>query len=124
MQQRSRRPAFFATFDGADPNAATPVRTSSTTPLQALYMMNDPFVHQQSEAFARRLLRSHPDEPSRIREALYLAYGRPATDDEIQTAMAYENEYAAKSGPSADPQESLAAYLRVLFASNEFFYID
>ncbi|MGH9847229.1 MAG: PSD1 and planctomycete cytochrome C domain-containing protein, partial [Blastocatellia bacterium] len=46
MTQRIQRHPYLAIFDGADPSASTPVRTTSTTPLQALYLLNDAFVHE------------------------------------------------------------------------------
>ncbi len=52
MTQRIQRHPYLAIFDGADPAASTPVRTTSTTPLQALYLLNDAFVHEQSKQFA------------------------------------------------------------------------
>jgi hypothetical protein len=33
-----------------------PARLTSTTPLQALYLLNDAFVHEQASGFARRVL--------------------------------------------------------------------
>src|SRR5206468_9698451 len=45
MNQRLRRHPFLALFDGPDPNASTPRRTETTVPTQALFLMNDPFVH-------------------------------------------------------------------------------
>src|SRR5579871_3215853 len=44
MTQRIQRHPFLGLFDGADTNASTARRVTSTTPLQALYLMNDPFV--------------------------------------------------------------------------------
>src|SRR5439155_634956 len=55
MQQRIKKHPFLETFDGADPNATTAVRSISTTPIQALFMMNDPFVHEQADQFAVRI---------------------------------------------------------------------
>lgn len=62
MTQRIQRHPYLAIFDGADPSASTAFRMTSTTPLQALYLLNDPFVHEQSEKFAGRLL-SETDRP-------------------------------------------------------------
>src|SRR5262249_6404849 len=66
MQQRSQRHPFFALFDGADTNASTDRRITSTTPLQALYLMNDPLVHAQAKAFAARVLTEGKDDATRI----------------------------------------------------------
>src|SRR5262249_48134076 len=54
MQQRIKKNPFLETFDGADPNATTAIRAVSTTPIQALFMMNDPLAHDEADAFAVR----------------------------------------------------------------------
>src|SRR5206468_9455920 len=56
MTQRLQRHPYLALFDGPDTNASTERRASSTVPLQALYLMNHPFVREQAEGLARRLL--------------------------------------------------------------------
>ena len=53
---------FLALFDGADPNATTPSRRATTVPTQALFFLNDPFVHAKSEKCAARLQSARPDE--------------------------------------------------------------
>ena len=82
MTQRIRRHPFLALFDGPDPNASTAKRSITTVPTQALFFMNDPFVHEQAEGFARRLLAAHADEADRIRLAyrMALAAGRLAEE--------------------------------------------
>src|SRR5204863_398311 len=50
MTQRIARHPYLALFDGPDTNASTARRVSSTTPLQALFLLNDPFVHRLAEA--------------------------------------------------------------------------
>lgn len=55
MTPRIQRHPYLAIFDGADPSTSTPARQTSTTPLQALYLLNDKFVHEQAEGLARRL---------------------------------------------------------------------
>ena len=69
MTQRIQRHPFLAIFDGADTNASTPQRITSTTPLQALFLLNDPFVHEQAKRFAERVLRSEGDDEPRIDRA-------------------------------------------------------
>ncbi len=56
MQKRNRR-RFFALFDGADPNASTPLRDVTTVPTQALFFLNDPFLHERAAKFAARAAR-------------------------------------------------------------------
>ena len=57
MQQRLRKNPYLALFDGADPSSSTGVRLPSTTPLQALFLMNDPLAHTRAAKFAERMHR-------------------------------------------------------------------
>ena len=49
MTQRIKRHPFLALFDGPDPNTSTASRQTTTVPPQALFFMNDPFVHSRAE---------------------------------------------------------------------------
>ena len=91
MTQRFQRHPFFGLFDGADTNTSTDRRLTSTTPLQALYLMNDPFVHAQAKKFAERIAGENGKNPStdRIHHAYLLLYGRPPNKEEINAAMNY-----------------------------------
>src|SRR5206468_10515346 len=62
VQQRLRRRRILEVFDGADPNATTPDRPLSTTALQALYLMNDPFVHDRAGELAGRVESASPED--------------------------------------------------------------
>ncbi len=123
MTQRTRRHPFLALFDGADPNASTAQRNTTTVPTQALYFLNDPFVHDQADKFAARLLQGAPDDAARIDLAHRLAYGRPATLEETRTAELYLRKYM-QGLPEKQAAAAWASYCRVLFAANEFIYID
>ena len=46
---------FLECLDCADPNVNTPVRNTTLTALQALALLNDPFMLKQAECFAERL---------------------------------------------------------------------
>src|SRR6185295_562315 len=82
MTQRIQRHPFLSLFDGPDTNASTPTRTTSTTSLQALFLMNDPFVHGQARKFAARLLAERSDDAGRIERAFLLAFNRSPTVEE------------------------------------------
>jgi hypothetical protein len=127
MQQRIRKHPFFATFDGADTNTSTGARFVSTTPLQALFLMNDPFSHRQAAGLAQRVIAASTRDDRRVGDAIQLAFGRPATATEIADAIVYLAGYRARL-PAGDPAaaEPLAwsSYARILLSSNEFVYID
>jgi mono/diheme cytochrome c family protein len=124
MQQRFQRHPFFALFDGADTNASTDRRITSTTPLQALFLMNDPLVHEQAKKFAARVVNDGKDDAARIARAYVLLYGRAPTADETTTAVAYLAKITAKLSDSSKPNSAWESLARALFLSNEFVYID
>ncbi|MFL5242948.1 MAG: DUF1553 domain-containing protein [Gemmataceae bacterium] len=129
MTQRLQRHPFLALFDGPDTNHSTDKRTSSTVPLQALYLMNNPFIKDQAETLAKKLIAATAEEPRRIERLIELAWGRPPVPTEVQKAVAYVNEYkkeVAKTGVSHDKRELEAwtSYARIVLTANEFFYVD
>ncbi len=129
IQQRLRRRRVLEVFDGADPNVTTPDRPLSTTAIQALYLMNDPFVHERAGELAGRLMADAGDDGGRIGRAYRLALGRPATAEEVEAGLAYladARPALAEAGVPDDrlPRASLESLVRVLFASNEFLFVD
>jgi hypothetical protein len=129
MQQRIRAHPQLSIFDGADTNAAIGERVPSTTPLQALFMMNDPFVHKQADLFAVRVGMAYADDAKRIEYACHLAFGRKPTAAELAKGLAYLRDVRADLTEINTPDEALtraalASYLRVLLSSSEFIFVD
>jgi len=125
MTQRIKRHPFLSLFDGADPNTTTGKRESTITPSQALFMMNDDFMHQRSTAFAQRLIRECPSEDEQIIRLYESAYARHPSDQELQQSRQFLQRYSLKIPEGADRTVlSLAAYLRVILSSNEFLYLN
>ena len=86
---RDEEPRSLVVFDFADSSAITGTRETSNTANQALYMMNNPFVVRQSEAFARRILDSNSRLNDHIGQAFLLAYGREPTAQERSVTTAF-----------------------------------
>jgi hypothetical protein len=128
MQQRIRKEPFLAIFDGADPNTNTAERQVSTTAIQALWMMNDPFVHTQAKHLAERIMKAASDTPRRVNEAYLLAFGRSATPQEQKLAQEFlaqsRGELKACDAPGDQDTAALASLMRVLLSSNEFIFVD
>ncbi len=129
MTQRIQRHPFLAIFDGADPAASTPSRPVSTTPVQALYFLNDPFVHKQAEGFARRVISHTEDRDERLRFAYRLALGRFPTPLELESStklLAVIESAMVSSEVSEQEAESQSwqSLLRSVFRLNEFVYLD
>ncbi|MDP7276633.1 MAG: PSD1 and planctomycete cytochrome C domain-containing protein [Planctomycetaceae bacterium] len=128
MVQRNRRHPYLALFDAADPNQSVASRQPTTTPTQALYLMNSPFVHARSEGLAIRLLASPGDPEHVVRLAFEMAHGRLPGDREVQNAVAFVTGYREKLSNKGDPRkQDLAAWsalARVLLTSNAFLHVD
>jgi hypothetical protein len=129
LHQRIQMQPILGIFDCADPNSATGQRSLSTTALQALFMMNDIFVHQQAERFAERLIAAGGNTGERIGFAYQAAFGRAATPAELREGAEYlaaiEPKFAAAKVPAEKlPRAAWASYCRVIYGSNEFIYVD
>ncbi|MCO8122948.1 DUF1553 domain-containing protein [Stieleria sp. TO1_6] len=114
---RSGRNHMLDVFDCPDPSTTAPKRSVTTTPLQALTLMNNSFVLRMADRFASRVQWESDDQitepPGAVLERIYrLAYGRSPADDERATAT----EFIESHG--------LSAYCRVILNSNEFIYVD
>lgn len=129
MQQRLRKHPYLALFDGADPSSSTGIRLPSTTPLQALFLMNDPLVHEAADKFAGRVIAEEPDESRRIDLAYLITLNRePVAEEQRECAeflSLYRKKLAALKTP-ADRIERLAwsALARALLSGNEFVFVD
>ncbi|MFM8954138.1 MAG: DUF1549 and DUF1553 domain-containing protein, partial [Planctomycetaceae bacterium] len=124
---RLRRHPMLGLFDGADPNAATPGRETSTVPTQALYFLNDPFFHECAAAFARRVAEGSGDDGARLQTACRLAFQRPATVSEQERAVRFLDDVSARltDVPEAGRRDAAwVALARVLLAGNEFITVD
>ena len=129
MQQRLKRHPFLALFDGADTNVSTARRELTTVPTQALYLMNNEFVHQRAAGLARRLLSGASDEPSRIQQTWQLALGRGPTSDEAADVSAFMKQYAEAVAENDQSKESVemkawSALARTILTRNEFLFVD
>jgi hypothetical protein len=100
-------------LDCPDPSVATPRRSVTTTPLQALTLLNDAFVEHYAERFAIRLKLECGGDPSgQIVQAYELALARQPTDEEL----ALGQQFATRHG--------LTQFCVVLFNTSEFLYFD
>jgi hypothetical protein len=100
---RQRPDGVFGAFDCPDGGQIAPKRTSSTTPLQALNLLNSRFIMQQAELFAKRV--RNP------RQAFELAFGRTPTPAELTAAEEFIRE------------QGMTLFCRALFNANEFVYV-
>jgi hypothetical protein len=127
MTQRSRKHPYLTLFDAADNNISTAERLTTTTPTQALYLMNDPFVHEQSTGLAKKLLAA--EDAKRIPLAYELTSGRIPSVEETAWTESFLAAYAKRAAELGQPaeQQSLSAWSalsRVLLTSNALMYVN
>ncbi|MCC2671894.1 MAG: Planctomycete cytochrome, partial [Armatimonadetes bacterium] len=108
---RGFRDDLLGTFDCPETAQRTPRRPSTTTALQALSLLNGPFMTQQAGFLAERVQREAGAVPAaQITRAFQLAFGRLPTGDEQRAAA----DLTRKHG--------LPALCRALMNANEFLY--
>ncbi|WP_237227266.1 DUF1553 domain-containing protein [Rubinisphaera sp. JC750] len=99
-------------FDQPDCAFSTPKRAETTTPLQALTMLNHSFTLDMSRSLAERLQRESGDDvDSQIRRAFQLCYSRPPSQEELTGCRAHVAEYG------------LPSLCRVLLNTTELIYV-
>jgi mono/diheme cytochrome c family protein len=110
---RMQLDGVFGAFDCPDAGQVAPRRTRSTTPLQALNLLNSSFMVQQADLFAGRLRReAGPDAGAQVDRGFRLAFGRgPDPDERAAAVRLVEHE-----GP--------AAFCRALLNANEFVHVE
>ena len=99
-------------FDCPDPSVATPQRSVSNTPVQALTLLNNDFVLRQAGLFSDRLKKEAGSKAvDQIRRAYELLYGREPNAAELSLGSRFL------------ASQPLHIYTRALFNANEFVYV-
>ncbi|MEM6777985.1 MAG: PSD1 and planctomycete cytochrome C domain-containing protein [Planctomycetota bacterium] len=113
-QERMRRvdDRIFTAFDFPDCGQIRAKRPVSTTPLQALNLMNSDFVVEQSELLARRAMKdAGEDLPEQVTRCFELLFCRKPSTSELATSR----QLAEKHG--------LRLLCRTLINTNEFAFL-
>jgi len=133
-------------FDTPNTFEAWHTRKNTVTPAQSLDILNNDLILQWAQALAGRVMsESRPSSESweLVDRAFKLSYGRAATADEVKTATDFLDQQTAivakrlasagtkpalptKTIEGMDPARA-AAFVdlcQMLFASNEFLYIN
>lgn len=110
---RSVKDDILGPFDCPDATLPEPKRVVTTTALQALSLLNNPFVLDQARFFAERLVReSGPsDLRAQIVRAFHLAFGRPPAEIEVAASINLVQAHG------------LWVFCRALLNANEFVYV-
>ena len=124
---RNSLPRALDVFDFAEPSLVVGSRETSNTADQALFLLNNPFMLEQSDAIARQLIRSSSNQSERTARAFTMVFGRPATQKELRTAADFFRK--ADDGKKSTPAEqkvfqALSQFCQALLCSAEFRLIN
>ncbi len=145
MTKRQRILPMMTAFDFCDSTRPCGKRDVTTVAPQALAMLNNHFIHQQSDSLANRIASEAGDEiGKRVELAWQYVLGREPREEE--TAMAVQHlreqserfrawQFQRQSNVDASPRElnvkqklpellALASLCHVLLNTNEFLYVD
>jgi hypothetical protein len=115
---------MFLAFDYPIPFSTMGRRSVSNVPAQALTMMNNPFVLQQAELWAKRVLADKGLTPRQRIERMYVtAFGRPATAGELADASAFLAEQARINGRTIE-ERAWTDLCHVLVNVKEFIFVN
>lgn len=115
---RDNLPDVLEQFDVANPNLVIGDRDVTNVPLQALYLMNGPFVQEQAAALAQRMMKEKPTQSERIRRAFSLCFNRAPDTKEQQLAESFFHTAAG------DETKLMVAFCQSLLSSAEFRFAD
>ena len=109
---RSVPDPFMESLDCADPSLLVPKRNSTLTAIQALALLNDPLMVEQSRHLANRLRSAGDSLEEQIGYGFRLTLGRRATQEEVRELAANATEHGLENSA------------RLLLNSNEFIFVD
>ena len=113
MTVHSARNPLLEALDCPDPSSKTPKRNVSTTPTQALEMMNDVFVLRQARILAERVRKgAGTDANKQCMAAVGLTLCRKPSQNELSKAASFLKT------------NTLEMYCWALLNSGEFAYVD
>jgi hypothetical protein len=96
----------YRIFDFANPDMHNPQRAETTVPQQALFLMNSPFVIEQSRALATRV---SGNDKEKITQLYRLVLQRKPTAGQLNTAVHFI-AFAKNEPPNAEPKAPLTAW--------------
>lgn len=113
LKPRVLQDATFGEFDCPDASQVAPKRNVSTTALQALNLLNSPFMAQQASEFAARVRREAGDDAAaQARRAFLLAFARAPDGEELTRSIQLVEAHGLES------------LCRGIYNASEFIYVD
>ena len=108
-------------FDAPTTTDSCAARMTSVVPTQALLLMNDDFIEEQSGFLAERAVAERGDELPRVLTRMFeLALGRPPDPSRLHEVVSFVRSRESHG----DRRSALADLAHVMFNSSEFVYVE
>ncbi|MFG0289595.1 MAG: PSD1 and planctomycete cytochrome C domain-containing protein [Rhodopirellula sp. JB044] len=114
---------FMLTFDTPAPFSTMGRRNVSNVPAQALILMNDPFVVEQTHEWAKRAIEKNEDPAERLRWMYQTAFARGPSQQEIAVGLAYVNGESKSRDVALNDADVWADVAHALVNTKEFVFI-
>jgi hypothetical protein len=123
---RNKRDPLFDVFDAPDNLATLPQRSSTTTPLQSLLLLNSPWMLERAKAFAGRVQKSANTPDGQVKLAYQLAYAAEPTSAELTAATEFIQSQVKLLGGNEKESYSRAMqdFCHTMLNSSRFLYVD
>jgi len=123
LKDRPGYDPLMQAFDGPTALVSCGRRDVTTVAPQGLALLNDRFVRLRAEDFARRLRKEAGEEiNAQVRLAWQLAFGRDPQPNELEASASFIEAQAQRRSQTAEL--ALADFCQMVFAMNEFVYVD
>ncbi len=123
-RHRNKPVDLLHAFDAANGLKSVAERNRTTTPMQALLMINGAFSLERAKKLALYVQQSAlSTSEETLAYAFRLTWGRPPTDVELTESLEFLGTAPEQAATSIDG-EKLIDFCHVLLNSNEFLYID
>ncbi len=110
VYKRTAPPPSMLIFDVPDRSTCTVKRTTTSTPLQALVLLNDPQFVEASRALAANILANHSSAQDLVRATFFYILGRVPTQMELASLLDF---YQSERDRLQKDSKSALAYLSV-----------
>ena len=121
--RRNFLPSFLRAFDLPNATESIGARPVTNVPAQSLALMNDPFVHQQAEAWAEDLTASDLSVEDGLHAIHLKAYSRPATQRELSWGKNLLQTLAEEYGCSIEDRQAWTDLCHLIYNRKEFIYL-
>ena len=109
--------SFLRVFDFPNATEPTGQRNVTNVPAQSLALLNDAFVHEQAQAWARRVMKAGGTVDEQLRQVHRQAFGREATEAELAWGRKVLRELGGAT------EESWKSLCHLMINRKEFIYV-